>query len=442
MNGKNVAKFASIVIIIAILTYIAYFGQIFGIRIPGANDIVRGIDVDGGIQATLTGVKTDGSAPNGDELDSARQIIVRRLDGKGITDKSVTIDKAKKRIIVEIPNAGNKVTDPNATIRDAIQTAMVRFYEVDNTKRDSAGNPERIGDPFAQGEDITGARYSVDQSGQPAVSLTLGKAAGNRFADITSKIAKDSSKGISIYLDETCVETAGVEETIMSGEAEIHGGGMTASYASNLAATIRAGSLPFKLQTLSVNQISPQLGRNALDVILMAGFLAIILVWIFMLLYYRLPGLLANIALLAHTVLQILFLSWTRLTNLTLPGIAGVILTIGMGVDANIIIFERIKEELRNGKTLRAAIDVGFKRAFTAVLDANMTTLITAIFLWFFGTDTIKGFAYTLGLGVILSFLTAVFISRLLLQSISGLNFAKHHWLYGVKTVAEVKKNG
>jgi len=150
-----------------------------------------------------------------------------------------------------------------------------------------------------------------------------------------------------------------------------------------------------------------------------------------MLLYYRLAGLLANIALLAHTVLELLALSWTGIT-LTLPGIAGVILTIGMGVDANIIIFERIKEEIKNGKTLKTGIDLGFKRAFPAIFDANMTTLISAVILYIFGTGPIKSFAITLGLGVALSFLTAVVITRMLVKSVSGLDVAKNHKLYGV----------
>jgi preprotein translocase subunit SecD len=167
---------------------------------------------------------------------------------------------------------------------------------------------------------------------------------------------------------------------------------------------------------------------------------SLLLVWVFMLLYYRLPGILANIALLAHTVIQLLVLSWMGI-SITLPGMAGIILTIGMGVDANIIIFERIKEELRNGKTLRAAIDVGFKRAFTAVLDANMTTLISAVVLYIFGTGPIQSFAITLGLGVALSFFTAVTASRILLRSVADIDIAKHKWLYGVsvRDTKEVK---
>ena len=149
-----------------------------------------------------------------------------------------------------------------------------------------------------------------------------------------------------------------------------------------------------------------------------------------MLFCYRVPGIIANIALLAHTVIQLLVLSWLGI-SITLPGIAGIILSIGMGVDANVIIFARIKEELKNGKTLSASIDVGFKKAFAAVFDANMTSLIAAVVLYIFGSGPIQSFALTLGLGVVLSFLTAVTASRIMIQSVSGVNITKHRWLYG-----------
>ncbi len=444
MRANHAVKFAAIVILIAVLTYIAFAGDLFGLtKIPGANDIVLGIDVNGGVDATLTGVKADGSAPTDKELDSARSIISKRLDNQGITDKNITIDKTKKRILVEIPYKNDqKQSDPNKVIADAIQPAQITFWEVDETKRDENGNPTKIGNAIVTGDMVDDASYQTN-NGAPEVQLVLNGAGTKSFAEATKRLI---GKPISIFLDQKCIETATVHSEIPNGVASISGGGMTAKSAGELAELIRSGALPFTLQKLSVNSISPILGRNALDIMLQAGLIALILVFLFMLLYYRLPGLIACIALVAHTVLQVLFISWMQLTNLTLPGLAGIILTIGMGVDANIIIFERIKEELRSGKTTRAAIDTGFKRAFTAVLDANVTTLITAVFLWIFGSGTIRGFAFTLGLGVILSFLTAVFISRILLQSISGLNFAKHKWLYGVSvkgiSVKEVQNNG
>jgi preprotein translocase subunit SecD len=258
------------------------------------------------------------------------------------------------------------------------------------------------------------------------VSLTLTSSAAKKFAEATGRLI---GKPIAIFMDNLLISAPTVQSQISGGKCVITGK-FTAAEAGELASTIKSGALPFKLEPKQVDSVSPTLGQSALNVIVMAGIVALILVWLFMLLYYRLPGILANIALLAHTVIQLLVISWLGLT-MTLPGIAGIILTIGMGVDANVIIFERIKEELRNGKTLRASIDVGFKRAFTAILDANMTTLISAAVLYFFGTGAIKNFAITLGLGVALSFLTAVVVSRIMLRSVANVNIAKHHWLYG-----------
>jgi preprotein translocase subunit SecD len=227
-----------------------------------------------------------------------------------------------------------------------------------------------------------------------------------------------------------------VQDKIIGGDGIITMGAAnskeTVAQSKDLAETINAGALPFNLTAVEKKSISPILGKNALNVSLKAGVVALLLVWLFMLVYYRLPGILANIALLLHTVIQIQFIAYNHIT-LTLPGIAGIILTIGMGVDANVIIFERIKEELKNGKTLRAAIDVGFKRAFAAILDANITTTITGLVLWYFGSGPVKSFAITLIIGVLLSFFTAITASRILLKSVSDVNIAKHRWLYGAK---------
>ena len=430
MSSSNRVKFFSVIVIIGILTYIAWFGQIAGIRIPGAKDIMLGIDVKGGVHATLRGVKTDGGMPTDKELETARTIITKRLDNMGITDKNITTDKVNGRIIIEIPwKTGEKDFNPQKTIDEAVKTALLTFQEVDESQKDSNGNYLPTGKIIIQGDQVVDAGVETNRNtGEVDVTLKLNDAGAKKFDEATARLI---GKPIAIFMDNQLISAPRVNDRIPNGNAIITGQ-RSAKEAGELAATIRAGALPFKMEAVQVNSISPLLGTNALVIILRAGFVALILVWLFMLIYYRLPGILADIALLAHTVIQILFISWLGVTNLTLPGIAGIILTIGMGVDANIIIFERIKEELRNGKTLRAAIDVGFKRAFTAVLDANMTTLITAIVLWVFGQGPIRGFAFTLGLGVVLSFLTAVLVSRIMLKSVSEINIAKHHWLYGV----------
>ena len=204
--------------------------------------------------------------------------------------------------------------------------------------------------------------------------------------------------------------------------------------AKELADTIRAGALPFKLEAKQVNAISPLLGRGALDVTIRAFIVAFLLICMFMILYYRLPGLIASIALFMLTIMTLNFVSWLGIT-LTLPGLAGIVLSVGMGVDANVIITERIKEELRSGKTIKTAIDLGFKRAFSAIVDGNVTTLIVAVILYFFGTGAMISFAYTLSIGVIVSFFTALTLSRTILNSVSDIDIARKTWLYGVKEV-------
>ena len=267
-----------------------------------------------------------------------------------------------------------------------------------------------------------------NQTGGWVVVLELDDEGAKLFRDATEKYL---GKPIAIFMDDQFISAPVVSDIIPSGRATISGQ-RDAVEAGELANIIESGALPFRLEAASVDSISPLLGQGAFDVAKTAGIVSFLLVCLFMVLYYRLPGILSDIALLALVSLQVLVLSWFGI-SLTLPGIGGIILSVGMGVDANIIIFERIKEELKAGKTLRAAIDVGFKRAFTAVIDSNVTTLITAVVLYLMGSGPIMGFAMTLGIGVSLSFLTAVTASRLMLSSIVDFGFAKNKWLYGVK---------
>lgn len=430
MRGNNGVKFLLVIVLIGVMTYLAAFGAtIAGYKIPSVKDYRPGIDIQGGVHATLYAITADGSKPSDKNLESAKVIIGRRLDSKGILDRSITTDKVNGRIIIEIPwKKGEKDFNPQKAIDELGKTALLTFQEVDENKKTATGAYAPTGKIVIQGTQITDAKVETDtQNGGVVVSLELDSTGATSFEEATGRL---KGKPIAIFMDEELISAPTVQNQISGGRAVITGQ-RDAKEAAELAATIRSGALPFKLEAKEVNSISPTLGEGALKVSIDAGIVAFILVCLFMLAYYRLPGILANIALLAHTVIQLLVISWSGIT-LTLPGIAGIILTIGMGVDANVIIFERIKEELKNGKTLRAAIDVGFKRAFAAVFDANMTTLITAIVLYIFGTGPIKGFAITLGLGVALSFFTAVTVSRIMLKSCADLDIAKHHWLYGV----------
>jgi preprotein translocase subunit SecD len=435
MKGNNGVKFFLVIVTIAVLTYICASGNFFGIKVPGAYyNIRQGIDINGGIDAQLFAVGLD-KAPTQEQLDSAKTVINKRCDKLGIFDRLVTTNVQNGSIFVEIPwKPGETNYDPDKAIQEIGATALLTFREVDETKKDEDGNYLPLDDKIIlQGDDIVDASPQKNtESGGMQVSFTLSAAGKTKFAEATGRLI---GKPIAIFMDDQFISAPNVESHITNGDARITLGSASdnaaVAEAKDLAETIRSGSIPFKLEAKYVNSISSLLGKGALDITVKAFILAFILVCVFMISYYRLPGILACIALVGHTVLQLLFISWTGM-SLTLPGLAGVILTIGMGVDANIIIFERIKEELRNGKTLRAAIDVGFKRAFTAILDANMTTLIAAAALYIFGTGALVSFAMTLGLGVMLSFLTAVTVSRIMIKSVADLDIAKHHWLYGV----------
>jgi len=444
MRGRNAVKFFSILIITGILAWIAAFGSILGFDIKGVSDIRPGIDIQGGVDAKLYAVTEDGSIPSKADLEAAKIIIGKRLDSKSIFDRVLTTDTQKGYVLVQIPHKKGEAFDPQKSIEEIGKTALLTFQEVDESKKDAAtGNYLPTGKNVIVGSDVKEATAELSQQdGSFYVALKLYPDGAKKFSEATGRLV---GKPIAIFMDEDFISAPNVIQQISGGEATITVGGTNGSdaqqaEAKELAGLIKSGSLPFKLVAKQVNNISPTLGSNALAVSIDALVVAFILICMYMIFYYKLPGLIAAIALFLHTILELLALSWLEII-VTLPGIAGLILTIGMAVDANVIIFERVKEELRSGKTLRMAIDVGFKRAFTAVLDGNVTTLIAGVVLWKFGTGSIQSFAITLIIGVVLSFITAVTASRIMLISVSDLDIAKHHWLYGVRAKGD-KANG
>ena len=431
MKSSNGLRFFLVLLTIGIVTYLAMFGSPT-LGVP--NEIRYGIDIKGGVYARLYPDVPSLSDITNERLDSAKLVIERRLNAKGIFDRNVFTEPENKRIVVEIPwKPGETDFNPQNTLDELGKTALLTFQEVDEELIDDEGNFKPTGKIILQGDDVKNATPQQDtQSGGMLVKLELTREAADKFAEATGRLIK---KPIAIFMDGEFISAPIVQSKIVGGDPVItlvrrRSMKEAMEEAKELADTIRAGSLPFKLEAKDLRSISPILGEGALKVAVNAGIVSFIIVFLYMLFYYRLPGMLANIALFGLVMMQIFVITVTRI-SLTLPGIAGLILSIGMGVDANIIIFERIKEELRSGKTLRAAIDVGFKRAFSAILDANITTLITAMVLYWLGSGPIKGFAITLGLGVALSFLTAVTASRIMLKSVSSVDIAKHHWLYG-----------
>lgn len=433
MRGNNAVKFFSILVIMGILAWIGAFGSILGFDIPGIRDIRPGIDIQGGVDAKLYAITKDGSVPSKEDLEAAKIIIGKRLDSKNIFDRVITTDTEKGYVLVQIPHKKGEAFDPQKSIEEIGKTALLTFQEVDESKKSAEGTYLPTGKIILEGTDIKNATAELAQEGGYEVGLELSSGGTTKFSEATGRLV---GKPIAIFMDDEFISAPNVQTQITTTTARITLGGTRSeaqkAEAMELAGLIKSGSLPFKLEAKQVNNISPTLGSNALAVSVDALVVALILICLYMVFYYKLPGLIAAIALILHTILELLALSWTGIT-VTLPGIAGIILTIGMGVDANVIIFERIKEEIRSGKTLRAAIDVGFKRAFTAVLDGNVTTLIAGVVLWKFGTGPIQSFALTLIIGVILSFVTAVTATRIMLKAVSDLDIAKHPWLYGVK---------
>lgn len=439
MKANNGAPFFLVVLIIALLTFLASYG-IPSLNVPSVKDIRFGIDIRGGVGATLYPDLPEGTKPTAQQLEAAETVIQNRLDNRGIFDRILTKEEEHGRIILEIPyKQGETDTNPQNTIDEIGATALLTFQEVDEELYDGYDLHGRkiylpTGRIVIKGDDVQDAGVRTDpQSGEIFVTLNLNMEGTKKFAEATERLV---GQKISIFMDDLLITSPVVNERIPNGEAVISGQN-TAKEAGDLAATIRSGQLPFRLEAKEIHSITPHLGQSALSVTIMAGIVAFLLVSLFMILNYRLPGLIASIALFGLVVLQLLAITWFGAT-LTLPGIAGIILSMGMGIDANVVIFERIKEEMRTGKSLKASIDVGFKRAFTAVLDSNVTTLISAAVLYLLGTGPIKGFATTLFLGVICSFLSAILATRIMLKSTTNTGIAKHKWLYGYKEVKEL----
>ncbi len=435
MRGNNGIKFFLVIALIAVLTYICFAGNLFGIKIPGAMDIVPGIDINGGIDATLYAVTDNNRKPTQKELDTAKVIIGKRLDKEGILDRDLSTDVANGRIVLRIPYAkGETNFDPEATMTKLVKTALLTFQEVDESKRDANRNPT-----YDESKIILGGTDVIDatpqknpDNGGMQVELKFNSAGQKKFSDATARLI---GKQIAIFMDDQFISEAQVQTHITSGDARITLGtssdNAATAEAKDLADTIRSGALPFKLTTESMNSISPLLGKGALDITIKAFIVAYLLIAFFMIFYYRLPGLIASIALFALAIMTLLAISWLNIT-MTISGLAGVVLAVGMGVDANVIIFERIKEEMRAGKTLKAAIDLGFKRALAAIIDGNVTTLIVAVIMGYFGTGIMISFAYTLFAGVLISFFTAITLTKTMLNGIAGIDAAKRPWLYGI----------
>lgn len=461
---KRVGKpvFFIVVILIALLTYLSFFGitTTFGdvekTIIKGGQDIRWGIDIRGGVDVTFC--PPEGFDATDDQMNAAESVIKTRLITQNITDYEVYTDLNKDRIIVRFPwKVDEKDFDPEKAIQELGETAMLTFRE--GVEVDELGKPTGVTADtiILEGSDVKSAypTFNNEQRTAIVVALELEESGVSKFSEATGRLA-GTNIPISIWMDDTCISYPTVSTQITNGNAVIEGN-FTVEEATDLANKINGGALPFKLVTENFNSLSPTLGVGAKDAMVTAGFIAFALVAVLMIVYYRLPGLVAVIALTGQVAGTIACISGFAPTipsfTLTLPGIAGIILAVGIGVDANIITTERIKEELKAGKSLDYAIDIGFKRGWSAIFDGNITVVFVAVILmgafgptsslfskmlspifFMFGQSTagnVYSFGYTLLIGVILNFLMGVAASRLMLKSLSKFEAMRKPWLYG-----------
>ncbi|MCF6465918.1 protein translocase subunit SecD [Clostridium sp. Cult2] len=417
---KKALLFILIIAIVGLASYTALYGiEIGKMKVTKAKDSIDlGLDLAGGVYVILEADTDLQGAELQKAMDQTIMVINKRVDGLGVAEPSI-VKESNKRIRVELAGIDN----PQEAIDIIGKTAQLQFI-------DPKGNEVLTGKNVKNSE----ARYQQTEFGdKPVVALEFDKEGSKKFADATTELAGKENVGeriIYIMLDGEIISAPEVGEPIKDGRGVISGE-FTIEEANNLANLIRAGALPVEMKALQSRIIGPTLGLEAFERSIKAGGIAILFIFIFMLILYRVPGLVADIGLTIYVLIVIYAMKFLGV-KLTLPGIAGLILSIGMAVDANVLIFERIKEEIKNGKSIRASIDHGFKRALTSVLDSNITTLIAGFVLYYFGIGPIKGFGVTLILGIIASMITSVFITKYLLKLTVEISNTKNTKLYGV----------
>ena len=464
---KRVKKpvFFVVALLILALVYTSLFG-VYGQNgdfkltyIKGAGDIRWGIDIRGGVEATFS--PEDGVEATADQLNAAKEIIETRMVSNNITDYELYTDPTNNRIIVRFPwKSDEEDFDPEAAIDELAATAQLTFregmeYETSEYADDGSlvyktptgTTAENI---ILEGSDVVSAEPAMTQNQETGeyqyiVSLKLSDEGKEKFAQATTELVGQT---ISIWMDDVMISYPTVNEAITNGECSITGD-FTSEEATQLASKIQAGALPFALQVSSYSSMPPTLGSQALDAMLLAGIIAFVVISVLMILIFRLPGVVAVISLAGQVGLCFAAISgyfpFINSYTTTLPGLAGIVLSIGMGVDANVISSSRIREELRNGKTLDGALKLGFSESFWAIFDGNITTLIVAVMLMgvfgpsnilsiIFGestTGSIFSFGFTLLVGIIGNFIMGMTATRLMTLSLAGFKSLHKKWLFG-----------
>lgn len=411
MRRKNSIALIIIVLIIAAVGYVVFNGLNIGMYViePATKSINQGLDLRGGLFVTYEAKVEDNDPDKDNKINGAMRVMRNRLD-KENQNEAVIVRQGSKWIRVEIPG----VKDPRELAGILSQPAELKFLDSDDNV-------------IIEGKDVKTAQPAFGELNKPVVQFELHKEGAEKFADATRE---NLGEVIRIELDGKVISAPKVESAITGGSGQITGM-QDIEEAKRLANLIESGALPVPLEQLQIRTIGATLGSNALERSVKAGIIGTIVVLLFMLVYYRLPGLVADLALIVYILLLLIILGVSNIT-LTLPGIAGIILSVGMAVDANVIIFEGIREEMSAGKTLRASMESGFNKAFSAIFDSNITTLIAGFVLWKFGTGPIQGFAKTLVIGVILSMFTAITFTKQVMKLFVGLDI-KNHKLYGIR---------
>lgn len=436
-KSKGIISLILTVVLIALLGFTTVVG--FGKGQTGAaKNIKLGLDLEGGVSITY---QVKGETPSAEDMSDTIYKLQKRVEQ--YSTEATVYQEGDNRISIEIPG----VTDANEILSELGQPGSLYFIK----EKDSDGNPnygldssgnyvlaksidelKEDGSVVLTGTDIKSAKSgsyqnSTTGANKNVVQLSMTKEGTEKFAEAT-KAAKEAKETIAIYYDGELISVPRVNAEITDGQAIIEGS-MEYEEAEQLASTIRIGGLSVELEEIRSNVVGAQLGEEAISTSLMAGAIGLAIVFVFMCMVYLLPGLASSLALVIYTGLILVLLNAFDIT-LTLPGIAGIILGIGMAVDANVIIFARVKEELTAGKSVKSALNAGFHKAMSAILDGNITTLIAAAVLWLKGSGTVKGFAQTLALGIVVSMFTALVITRMIVYAFYAVGI-RNTKLYG-----------
>lgn len=406
MKVRNLLILLLVMLIIASCTFLVVSGVSVGVwDFKPMKAIKLGLDLTGGVYIVYEADNSQQVEDLDTKINGAMEIFRSRLDSKGFTEATIT-RQGTDRIRVEVPiNENSNIQDPNQIVEFIGTPAKLQFTYSD-------------GRVIVEGDQIISAKPMQDTTGQYVVQFKLDDQGGEAFAKATQELAASKGK-ILIVLDGKTISDPNVNTIIPNGEGVIEGN-FTAESAAELAMQIESGALPLELTAIEQRSISATLGVEALEKSILGGCIGFAILLVFMLVVYRMPGLAADIALVAYITIVLFVLALFEI-QLTLPGIAGIILGVGMAVDANVVIFARFKEEYYRGKSLRAGLKSGFKKASKAIADSNITTFIAAAVLMLFGTGSIKGFAYTLAISIVVSLFSALVVTKLLMKLVLGI---------------------